>query len=324
MTRMYLTNAVLGLIAGAAAVGASAPAMALEAFPQYPLGADTTYSAAVPPVGGWYGGLALGSARASTFRDAAGKSIDPNLKFKVDFGAAVLAYAWDTKIFGGRPITFGTLPFLSQDTAATVTMGPHSRTLSYKDATIGDMSIGQLIGWQVNKNWSVMAGAEVYLPSGSWVNNGFVSNGANYSTFYPQFRVSYHNARNDHFSFKMLLGIPTRNNATGYKSGKHVIVEGAYGLGIRPNLGVDIAFSGLKQITDDRGPGVDPATGNRSQVFSIGPQIRYSFGPHNAIQMSVKYLHEFGSRRYPQGNRLMVQFAMPLWISQANRQKLGL
>ncbi|WP_299774030.1 transporter [uncultured Tateyamaria sp.] len=284
-------------------------AAALESYPAYPMGVHTTFSAKVPPKPGFYLGAGLAIGGGDTFVSPSGQDLEAD--FSIQVLSTALVYSWDHEIWGGRPLSYLGVPFINRDAAviAPTPMGP--RTLSYDDFTIGDIVVGQALGWQNNKNWSTKAGLEFHLPTGDY-EPGFTSNSNNYVTAYAFGAATYHNASNDHFSIKAMLGVPFENPDTNYHSGKHVIVEGAIGKGISPRLGIDLVGFAMFQIEDDRGPSVDPDTGNRTELYGIGPQIRWNFGPNNAATLSVRYLHEFGALNRPEGGRFFIQTAIPL------------
>lgn len=302
------------LFCGLMALVTAAPAArALESYPAYPMGIDTTYSARVPPLPGLYGAAGLAIGGGETFVTPDGTDVPAD--FSIQVLATALVYTWDTTIWGGgRPVSYLGVPFINRDANVFVPTPVGTRTLSYDDLTIGDIVVGQAIGWQNTDQWQTKLGIEFHLPTGSWENNGFVSNSNNYTTIYPYAAATFRNEANDHFSLKAMLGIPLENKDTNYTSGKYVIVEGAIGKGINEQWGIDLAFFAMRQFEDDEGPGVNPATGNRTELYGIGPQIRYNFGPNNALFVTARYFHEFGARNRPEGGRFFIQAGIPLMI----------
>ena len=106
------------------------------------------------------------------------------------------------------------------------------------------------------------------------------------------------------------------NQATNYFSGNEVEVDYSAGYIVTSDLSVDLQGYYYDQVTGDRKSGVavivanDPGKAFEGRAFAIGPQIRYKL---DDITMILKWQSELTADNHPQGNRLWLQLAIPLF-----------
>jgi hypothetical protein len=72
----------------------------------------------------------------------------------------------------------------------------------------------------------------------------------------------------------------------------------------------------VDQFTDDELNGRQFLDGHRSQVFAVGPQVRYTFAKGG---IAFKWLHETSADNRPDGERLQLQFAVPFESEEAGQ-----
>ncbi len=305
--------------------------------PQYPVGVDTLYSAALPPVPGLfmfaYGlNYSIGNAK-----DSSGRNVFNNFDGRVTGLGLRPLYVWDTKVLGARPVSYMVVPILDRSFEAssinTYAPPPTPATVPFSAVNngsgksakfgVGDMSIAQLLNWHLDGGWAVTAGLEIYMPTGDYDKNRFFNAGAsNYFTFYPQVSATWRSPENHHVSMKAQYGMSTRNRQTSagtlgggadlanYQSGNHFTFEGAAGVGLTKEIGLDLTAYALIQTANDSQNGIEIAD-SKSRVYGIGPQLRFNVGP-GAI--ALKYQREFDAQNASQGNRVWLQAGFPLWV----------
>ena len=318
----FLFNCGLGgrQAAAAAAIlagllGASSAANALEQPPQYPLGVGTVYDAFYSPVPGLTAYIYSLNMSEASLRDFNGNAFPPNSSLGVNALAFRMLNVWDAQFLGARPITWGCVPvaYFNGTLDLQAVGGP---LLHESDWMLGDVAIGQGLSWHFGKDWSAQASLEVYLPTGPYstaADHPF-NFGANIVTFYPNVGVTYWNHdTNDTFSYKFQYFASTENPATHYQNGDSIEMDWGAGIGLgrfglNNNIGFDVVGFALVQVTDDSGPGVAP--GQKTQVFGVGPQIRYNF-EHGGL--AIKWEHELDAKGIPQGERIWAQTAFPVF-----------
>lgn len=314
-------------------VGVATPAEALQrGMPQYPIGVDMLYAADYPPVTGLFlFGYGL-HYTIDNVRDGLGREIFNGFQGTVSGFALKPTYVWDTMFLGARPVTFLVQSFLYRDfSASTVnTFAPSPApatvpfTAGHENFGLGDLNVSQNLNWKLDKGWSVNLGLDVWLPTGDYDKNRFFNVGsANAWTFMPGVAVTWRSPDNHHFSAKAQYAISTKNRQSGpddftatglslanYRSGQFLAMEGAVGYGVTKEIGLDLTGYAIIQTTPDAQNGADVAN-SKTQVFGIGPQLRYNIG---GGAIAVRYQKEFDVKNAPQGDRFWVQAGIPLWM----------
>lgn len=295
-------------------------ATALETgLPAYPIGVETLYPAAFPPVPGVFINFYALQYSINNVRDAEGRKVFT--RFEGDVTAAALRpfVVWDTEILGARPVTFITLPVFYRDVSAAVDVPTPAGPLTVFEGGqtrtgFGDVSIAGLLSWHRPGGLSWTAGFETFIPTGDYrARQAFNIGVTNTYTFYPQASVTWRPAGNHHASLKLMYGIPLRNESTDYRSGQHIIAEAAVGIGITETIGLDLTGYALFQTTDDDAPGRSFPNGNRTRLYGVGPQLRVNVGPG---AFSVSWQREFGARNAPEGDRFFFRIGLPLYVPQ--------
>jgi hypothetical protein len=64
----------------------------------------------------------------------------------------------------------------------------------------------------------------------------------------------------------------------------------------------------FEQLTDDEIDDNPYLGGHRSEVFAVGPQVRYQFAKGG---VALKWLHETSAENRPLGERFQLQFSVP-------------
>jgi hypothetical protein len=303
-----------GVIAAATSAGA------IEQLPQYPIGVGTVYDSFYAPVPGLTGYLYNVNLSDPTFKSFSGNSQFNHFNLGVNAIAGRIVDVWDAEFLGARPITWVALPVAYMN--GRIDLGAPIGTIGNSDWMLGDASIAQGLSWHFGPNWSASVALEVFLPTGPYSTNQTFNFGSNIYSFYPSAGVTYWNhGTNDTFTFKIQDIASTENVATHYQNGNAIEVEGGAGIGLErfglnKNLGLDIAGFALVQTQGDSGAGALEmgALGQKSQLFGLGPQLRYNF-EHGGL--AVKWEHEFDARGLPQGERIWAQMAFPLFDGPA-------
>jgi len=161
-------------------------------------------------------------------------------------------------------------------------------------------------------NLHVLGGFDVSLPTGNYNNKKLVNPGLNYTTVAPQLALTWLPTKELEFSLFSIAGFNSKNPETQYKSGAYFDID--YGIGCRPvpslqALQFSVVGYWFDQFTDDQLNGRQFLDGHRSKVFAVGPQVRYKFAKGG---IALKWLHETSAENRPQGDRIQLQFAVPL------------
>ncbi|WP_376099839.1 transporter [Roseomonas sp. CCTCC AB2023176] len=286
-------------------------------LPAYPIGVETLYPAAFPPVPGLFINFYTLQYSIDNVRDAEGRKVFTRFDGDVTASAVRPFVVWDAEILGARPVTFVTLPVLYRHVSAAIDAdtpaGPLTVFQGSQNRTgFGDVSVAALLAWNRPGGLSYTAGFETFLPTGDYrAREDFNIGVTNTYTFYPQASVTWRPPGNHHASLKLMYGIPLRNGSTDYRSGQHLIAEAAAGVGVTDTVGLDLTGYALVQTTDDNAPGRSFANGNRTRLFGVGPQLRVNVGPG---ALSVSYQREFGARNAPEGHRFFFRIGLPLYV----------
>jgi len=139
-----------------------------------------------------------------------------------------------------------------------------------------------------------------------------VNPGLNYTTVAPQLALTWLPTKDLELSLFSIAGFNSKNQATQYTSGDYFDID--YAIGYRPvaslrALQVSVVGYWFDQFTDDQLNDHQYLDGHHSKVFAVGPQVRYHFAKGG---IALKWLHETSAENRPEGNRLQLQFAVPL------------
>jgi hypothetical protein len=280
---------------------------------QYPVGAETVMPARYPAIPGLFLYSYTLDYSANKFADAFGRNQFDTFSANFAAQAFKIVNVWDTEIFGARPISFVVLPIAHLDASASLTLplpgGPKLR-LSGNPSGLGDMAIAPIaLNWQ-SKQWAFYVGTSMFAPTGSYNPNQPFNLGQNHWAFQFDTSITWNPNPQWQAGGKLTYGISTENPDTHYTNGNYLVAEGSVGYNVNESWGIDLNGTALIQTTDDRAPAL--ATGNRAQVYSIGPQFRWKLG--NAGAIVAKWQHEFMARNTTEGDRYWLQFVTPLYV----------
>lgn len=301
--------------------------------PVYPIGVDTLYTADLPSIPGLFLFDYALNYDINNVKDGHGNNLFGGFNGRVTGDGLRPLYVWDTTVFGARPISYVVVPILNQSFSASTINIPGGPTVPFSALNhgknsqnitgLGDISIGQLLDWKLSKELSADVGIEVALPTGDYDKNQFFNIAStNYYTFSPNAAITWRSADNNHASLKIQYSMSTQNaqNTPGtlapgidlaqYHSGDFFAAEYAAGFGLSKEAGLDLVGYALVQTTSDSQYGVN-IPNSKTRLFGLGPQFRYNIGPG---AVAVKVEHEFAAVNSPQGNRIWIQFGLPLWL----------
>lgn len=282
-------------------------AQAKEGGDQYPNGAETFLSGALPPPGtyfinymGYYSGT-LKDGNGNTVKLPNGKGGTEKATVKAFFDALRLVHVTDVKILGANWAMHAILPVVYQDLDLPPLGGSKSRV------GLGDVTVNPFVLSWHSPNWHVAAGVDINLPTGAWDSQDpRRSIGANYYSFEPILAVTYLANNGFEASAKLMYNIKTKNNSTNYQSGDEFHMD--YLLGYRQGeWAYGLGGYYLKQTTDDELNGRKVGTdGNRGQVFAFGPHIQYT--GKSGDQFIFKWQHETAVENRFAGNKVWFKY----------------
>ncbi len=290
-------------LAACAALATPAASQATEGGGSiYPVGAENYGCCALPPPG-VYGQVFGQQYNASTLRDNHGDRI-PVPNFRVEATAIVPRLIWvtPTQIFGGSLAFHGILPL--------VTLKVNAGAESQRNTGIGDMTFGTALGWHLSPTLHLLAGVDVFAPTGGYRQTDLANIGRHYWAVQPLVGVTRMDPEGVNADLKLMYTFNGRNDATDYRSGQELIADYSLGYGILRNWVVGVGGYYYLQTTDDRQAGATVAN-NRGRAFAIGPSIKYDSG--KGWFVSLKYQAETGVRNRADGGALWLKATFPLY-----------
>ena len=278
---------------------------AKEGGDQYPNGAENWYAGAVPPTGNYF--INYAGYYSGTLRDNNGDKANiggQEAKVSAVFDAARFIQVTNTKLFGADWAWHVIVPVVSQQLDIAPLGGKASKT------SMGDITIDPIILAWHSPTMHYAAGLDINLPTGSYdKTDPRKSIGANYTSFEPIFAATYM-ANGWEVSGKFMLNVKTRNTDTDYQSGTDVHMDYLIGQNFGP-WGVGVSGYALKQISNDKQAGANVGSdGNRGQVFSAGPSLKYSAS--GGLMMVAQWQHEMAVKNRFQGDKLWFKLIIPL------------
>lgn len=260
----------------------------------YPNGAEDFMAGAVPPPGTYFLDY-LTYYKADKFKDGSGNSSPFNLKATVNVFR--LLHVTNYKILGGFWGMHIFVPIANVD--VTVPGRSQSKT------GLGDIIVDPFIlSWHW-KNFHLVTGLDIYIPTGEYDKNNLANLGRNYWTFEPLVGFTFLSDSGFEVSSKFMYDFNTKNDDTEYKSGQefHFDYTIAQKFG---NFSVGLGGYYYKQMTNDKlnGVKVDP-DGFKGQVFAFGPQVKYDYKNMSFI---LKYQTETSVENRPEGDKFWFKF----------------
>ncbi|MFM2289509.1 MAG: hypothetical protein RL684_2652 [Pseudomonadota bacterium] len=282
-------------------------ARASENFTQhYPLGVNTFASGFLPAPGSGYFFDYSQYASMRGSRGGDGQVTNPAFAMAIKSNSSRLIYTWPGIKVGGMNYTTGlVLPVVALD----MQIRPGLRGTA---TGIGDIALqNYLSGQTANHSLAFAAGITVNMPTGQYRPSQLVNAGTNHWTWSPNASVTWKPTAHWDVSGTLALEFNSTNKANGYRSGADFCLDygATYNLLAGPTgWGMGVQGYAFRQLQDDTRSGTGLATGgNRGQVFSLGPQLRYAFASGALV---LKYQAEFEARNRPTANRVWLQFSL--------------
>lgn len=278
----------------------------------YPHGVEDFMVGALPPPGSYFINYFLfynitgyddaRIANGTKIRDipALGK---PNVKGYALIDALRYIYVGKTKIFGGDPFFHVIQPVAYLHKEASANTGD-----LFTDTKKGlmDTSVAAGIGWHINKNFHLVGGLELFMPTGAYDRDDMANPGNNYWTFMPVAALTYLSDSGFEASAKLMYNINTTNNQTGYYSGQEFHADYNVGYHFMKNWAIGVNGYYYYQTTNDsirnEAAGFD---GNKGRTFAIGPAAQYNY---KNMFFKLKYQWETAVTNKPEGQRAWFTF----------------
>lgn len=265
----------------------------------YPHGAETWMTGMLPPSGLYYLNYTNFYA-ADQLNGPRGDVLIDDFRIRAFANVSRFVYVTDTKIFGADLAVQALIPLVNLE----VDIMGQSQT----STGLGDIVLDPFIlGWHFDK-LHIAAGIDIIVPSGQYDANRLANIGRNYYTFEPAVSITYHDPQGMEFSVKLMYDTSTKNDDTNYQSGDEFHFDFAAGWNI-DNWSVGVAGYYDKQLSDDKQNGLVVGDGNRGEVFAIGPSFKYQYGMTTFLATWHK---EFNAENRPEGDKLWINFIMPL------------
>ena len=278
----------------------------------YPNGAEDFMTGVLPGPGAYYLNY-LNYYTASRFNDRNGNSALSN--FSVDVIAEVprFVYVTNYKILGADWGFQAILPMMDEKVRVPAFAGSNDSRVG-----LGDIEVDPLVlGWHW-QNLHVVAGPEVFLPTGNYDKGEAANPGRNYWTVEPILAVTFLSDNGFEISSKFMYDFNTENEATHYTSGQEFHFDYTLGYHFKQWI-FGLGGYYYQQMTDDEKEGYRvndvgqkclPGSGiycdgNRGEVFAFGPQVNYEY---KGMNFTLKWQPESYAENRPEGNNLWFKF----------------
>ena len=289
----------------------------------YPNGAEAFLAGALPAPGFYFLDYAY-YYNADTMKDNNGDDIDAFKGISVVANAFRGLWVSETKILGGNYGMHMFLPILGVDLDFKAPVGPQSKS-SYDDVNVPWVLYSPFVmGWhlQEGKLHFALSMADIYIPTGQDDGN-MAGVRHNFWTVEPAFAVTYLPG-NWEFSAKFMYDFNTTQDdcATVYgfnvdrDPGQEFHVDYSISYAFAPSFRFGINGYYYRQTTDDAydlnssipGPVqslLREDEGHYSEVFAIGPGIRYSF---KNMVLSLRSQWEMAAKNKTEGYNIWAKF----------------
>lgn len=297
-----IANSLCAAAGMAAALALATPAAATEGGGgHYPNGAEDFMVGALPPPGTYFINY-LSWYSADSFRDDNGDKLFDDFDLDVVANTLRLVHVTDYKFLGANWAVHAFLPLVNVDVSRRI--APPFDRESDSRFGLGDIIIDPFIlGWH-GKNWHLITGLDIYVPTGAYDKNDLANIGRNYWTFEPVVAFTYLSDGGFEASAKLMYAFNTENNDTNYQSGQEFHMDYTLGYHTGPwSLGIGGYY--YQQTTDDEVNGRTFMDGFRGRAFAIGPQVKYDY---QNMAFTLKYQAETNVENRPDGNSLWFKF----------------
>jgi hypothetical protein len=300
----------LGIVLTVAASFASPVGATEGGGSSYASGVNTIMSGMMPPPG-LYGYVYLSNYDAAHTLDQHGndKSGIENFNLHVQAASIRVDLIYPRVKFLGADVESRiALPYIKGNVEfnAMTPRGPLYR--SGGASGFGDLTLSPLLlGWH-GTSLHQIAGLDIFAPTGDYDKTRLFNPSRHYWAVGPWYGITVFGGDRWEFNGKAIYLFNFRNDATNYTSGQefNLDYDAAYNINRTWQLGV----SGYvyRQITNDRqGGGIAPVDGNKGQVLSIGPFVKFQGGKTWGVV--VKWQHETLVRNRARGDRIWLQAA---------------
>lgn len=270
----------------------------------YPFGVNTVLNGIMPKPGEtqFYNYFQYYSADEYVGPD--GNSLIPNFDIELYVDAPRVMHTWEN-LWEGYTVSSGIIvPYVHLSSSAF--------GFDDSESGLGDIIIQPLNIGFANDTYTFFGytALDFSLPTGKYSSDKMANTGVNYASFMPSINVTWFPEQNIELSASLLVQINQENDDTQYKSGSTSVLDFSVGYSINEKVQISLQGFHLQQFTDDKINGVTLLDGNRTRVTGLGPQLRYNIIPGGAIVF--KFQREFNAKNHAVGNKLWVQFSMPL------------
>lgn len=252
-------------------------------------------------------GLRFASYRANELRDDQGDKSPVGAEVAVD--SVGLAFIKMTELtLGNAKFGWGAvLPYLRTRLDLTVPTPAGPLALSGRNSAQGDVQLIPLIlSWTPSPGLYTNVQLQVQLPTGSYDKARLINAGSNVRTFSPVFAFTWITPGGLELSSNIQLNFSSRNQDTGYTSGRQYQHEFALGQHVG-SWTFGLGGYHFQQISDDEGPGV--VNGNRARVTALGPAVSFFELGSGLPLVWVHAYKEFNARNRAQGTQLTARLA---------------
>ena len=273
----------------------------------YPLGVNTVLSGMLPPPGLTpYVYLSDYSSNELMGNDGSKRSGISNFSANVKAASLRLDYVYeDVSILGAGVGTRLALPYCDGEIRFDVETPMGKIHKEGSASGFGDLTVAPvLLGWK-SKSVNQIAGLDIFIPIGSYDASRVFNPGRNYWSFGPWYGITAFPMENLEMSAKIIYLINQKNDDTNYLSGNELNMDYNIAYSFTKSLQVGINGYTYKQITDDIQDGhAVNGNGNRGQVISFGPTIKYQTPSWGVVG---KWQHEEAVENRSRGNRFWLQ-----------------
>jgi hypothetical protein len=267
----------------------------------YPNGAEDFMSGAVPPPGYYFINY-FTYYSADEFKDSDGDELIPGFDLNATANVFRFLYVTKQQIFGGYWGVHMFVPLVNLEVTLPP-LGEQGR------AGLGDIIVDPFIlSWHF-KNWHLVSGVDIYIPTGRYDEEDFANIGRNYWTFEPIFAFTYLSDGGFEVSSKFMYDINTKNTDSflggDYLSGQEFHFDYTIGQKIG-NWRVGLGGYYYKQFTNDELNGEKVGDdGFKGQAFALGPQVQYQY---KNMFFTAKYQIETEVENKPEGQKFWFKF----------------
>ena len=177
---------------------------------------------------------------------------------------------------------------------------------------VGDASLQNFVNWNnPSKTLFLAGGLDIFLPTGRYNPLRMVNTSLHKTTFAPEGDVTWFITKEVEVSASTVFEDSTTNTATHYASGNDQETDWSVEF-THPKL--KWAHFGLNgfyysQLSPDHRAGVLVPNSTNQEILSLGPQLRFDYGRSGIV---LKWQHEMEAHNRPEGDRLWIQFTVPL------------